>query len=246
METRSVKRLGELLLRESLISVEQLDKALEDQSTTGSSLGSSLVKLGYISESDLMEFLSRQFGVPAVDPTKLDIDQKIIELIPSQMIQKYLLVPIALKGNTLSIAMADPSNHFIIDDIRFLTRKNIQVNVATESSIIAVIQQHFDPSTSLEDVIGSMDDEEIDVVSMTDDFDLDSVENEAEQAPVVKLVNLILMDAIKKGASDIHIEPYEKMFRVRFRIDGVLYEIMKPPLKLKNALISRIKIMSRL
>ena len=246
METRSVKRLGELLLRESLISVEQLEKALEDQSTSGSSLGSSLVKLGFINESDLMEFLSRQFGVPAVDPTKLDIDQKIIEIIPSHMIQKYLLVPIALKGNTLSIAMADPSNHFIIDDIRFLTRKNIQVNVATESSIISVIQQYFDPSTSLEDVIGNMDDDDIDVVSMTDDFDLDSVENEAEQAPVVKLVNLILMDAIKKGASDIHIEPYEKMFRVRFRIDGVLYEIMKPPLKLKNALISRIKIMSRL
>ncbi len=246
METRSVKRLGELLLRESLISVEQLEKALEDQSTSGSSLGSSLVKLGYISESDLMDFLSRQFGVPAVDPTKIDIDQKIIDLIPSHMIQKYLLVPIALKGNTLSIAMADPSNHFIIDDIRFLTRKNIQVNVATESSIISVIQQYFDPSTSLEDVIGDMDDDEIDVVSMTDDFDLDAVEDEAEQAPVVKLVNLILMDAIKKGASDIHIEPYEKMFRVRFRIDGVLYEIMKPPLKLKNALISRIKIMSRL
>ncbi len=246
METRSVKRLGELLLRESLISVEQLEKALEDQSTSGSSLGSSLVKLGYINESDLMDFLSRQFGVPAVDPTKIDIDKKIVELIPSHMIQKYLLVPIALKGNTLSIAMADPSNHFIIDDIRFLTRKNIQVNVATESSIIAVIQEYFDPSTSLEDVIGSMDDDDIDVVSVTDDFDIDSVENEAEQAPVVKLVNLILMDAIKKGASDIHIEPYEKMFRVRFRIDGVLYEIMKPPLKLKNALISRIKIMSRL
>ncbi len=246
MEKRSVKRLGELLVRESLITADQLEKALQDQSASGSTLGASLVKFGYITEADLMDFLSRQFGVPAVDPSKLQIDKKIIDLIPSHMIQRYLLVPIYLKGNVLSIAMADPSNHFIIDDIRFLTRKNVQVNVATESSIMSVIQTYFDPGTSLEEVIGDFSDDDIDVISMTDDYDIDALEDEAEQAPVVKLVNLILMDAIKKGASDIHIEPYEKTFRVRFRIDGVLYEIMKPPLKLKNALISRIKIMSRL
>lgn len=247
MESRNVKRLGELLVRESLLTSEQLEKALEDMSISRNMLGTSLVKLGFITEPDLMEFLSRQFGVPAVDPSKLDIDRKVLELIPLHMIQKYMIVPFSLSGNVLSIAMADPSNHFIIDDIRFLTRKNVQVNVATESSITEVIGKHFDSSTSFEDVMESFEeDDDIDVVSIQDELDIDSLESEAEQAPVVKLVNLILMDAIKKGASDVHIEPYEKTFRVRFRIDGVLYEIMKPPLKLKNALISRIKIMSRL
>jgi type IV pilus assembly protein PilB len=193
-----------------------------------------------------MEFLSKQFGVPSTDPSKLDVDPDVIEMIPGNIVQKYKIVPISLEGQTLTIAMMDPSNIFIIDDIKFLTRKNIRVTVATESSIKSAMDRFYDAGAALEDVMQEFDEDGVDVVEGADDLDLGELESAAEQAPVVKLVNLILVDAIKKAASDIHIEPYEKSFRVRYRIDGVLYEVMKPPMKLKNALISRVKIMSRL
>ena len=193
-----------------------------------------------------MEFLSKQFGVPSTDPSKLDVDSDVIEMIPGNIVQKYKIVPISLEGQTLTIAMVDPSNIFIIDDIKFLTRKNIRVTVATETSIKSAMDRFYDAGASLEDVMSEFDEEGVDVVESSEDLDLGELESAAEQAPVVKLVNLILVDAIKKMASDIHIEPYEKSFRVRYRIDGVLYEVMKPPMKLRNALLSRIKIMSRL
>ncbi len=240
------KKLGNFLVREGLITAEQLESALQEQKANGGMLGSNLVKMGFIEEAELMEFLSKQFGVPSTDPSKLDVDNEVIEMIPANIVQKYKIVPISLEGQTLTIAMVDPSNIFIIDDIKFLTRKNIRVTVATESSIKLAMDRFYDAGASLEDVMSEFDEEGVDVVDSAEELDLTELESAAEQAPVVKLVNLILVDAIKKMASDIHIEPYEKSFRVRYRIDGVLYEVMKPPMKLKNALISRLKIMSRL
>ena len=240
------QKLGNFLVREGLITSEQLEKALQEQKTNGGMLGSNLVRMGYIEEAELMEFLSKQFGVPSTDPCKLDVDPDVIEMIPGNIVQKYRIVPISLEGQTLTIAMVDPSNIFIIDDIKFLTRKNIRVTVATESSIKSAMDRFYDAGAALEDVMQEFDEDGVDVVQGSEDLDLGELESAAEQAPVVKLVNLILVDAIKKAASDIHIEPYEKSFRVRYRIDGVLYEVMKPPMKLKNALISRVKIMSRL
>ena len=240
------KKLGNFLVREGLITAEQLENALQEQKANGGMLGSNLVKMGYLEEAELMEFLSKQFGVPSTDPSKLDVDTEVIEMIPGNIVQKYKIVPISLEGQTLTIAMVDPSNIFIIDDIKFLTRKNIRVTVATESSIKLALDRFYDAGASLEDVMSEFDEEGVDVVEAGDNLDLSELESAAEQAPVVKLVNLILVDAIKKMASDIHIEPYEKSFRVRYRIDGVLYEVMKPPMKLKNALISRLKIMSKL
>ena len=240
------QKLGNFLVREGLITPEQLENALQEQKANGGMLGSNLVKMGYIEEAELMEFLSKQFGVPSTDPSKLDVDPEVIEMIPGNIVQKYKIVPISLEGQTLTIAMVDPSNIFIIDDIKFLTRKNIRVTVATESSIKSAMDRFYDAGAALEDVMSEFDEDGVDIVDSAEDLDLGELESAAEQAPVVKLVNLILVDAIKKMASDIHIEPYEKSFRVRYRIDGVLYEVMKPPMKLKNALISRIKIMSRL
>ncbi|MCG6917088.1 MAG: type IV-A pilus assembly ATPase PilB [Deltaproteobacteria bacterium] len=240
------QKLGNFLVREGLITPEQLENALQEQKANGGMLGSNLVRMGYIEEAELMEFLSKQFGVPSTDPSKLDVDPDVIEMIPGNIVQKYRIVPISLEGQTLTIAMVDPSNIFIIDDIKFLTRKNIRVTVATESSIKSAMDRFYDAGAALEDVMQEFDEDGVDVVEGSEDLDLGELESAAEQAPVVKLVNLILVDAIKKAASDIHIEPYEKSFRVRYRIDGVLYEVMKPPMKLKNALISRVKIMSRL
>jgi type IV pilus assembly protein PilB len=240
------QKLGNFLVREGLITPEQLENALQEQKANGGMLGSNLVKMGYIEEAELMEFLSKQFGVPSTDPSKLDVDTDVIEMIPGNIVNKYKIVPISLEGQTLTIAMVDPSNIFIIDDIKFLTRKNIRVTVATESSIKSAMDRFYDAGAALEDVMQEFDEEGVDVVEGSEDLDLGELESAAEQAPVVKLVNLILVDAIKKAASDIHIEPYEKSFRVRYRIDGVLYEVMKPPMKLRNALISRVKIMSRL
>jgi len=240
------QKLGNFLVREGLITPEQLENALQEQKANGGMLGSNLVRMGYIEEAELMEFLSKQFGVPSTDPSKLDVDPDVIEMIPGNIVQKYRIVPISLEGQTLTIAMVDPSNIFIIDDIKFLTRKNIRVTVATESSLKSAMDRFYDAGAALEDVMQEFDEDGVDVVEGSEDLDLGELESAAEQAPVVKLVNLILVDAIKKAASDIHIEPYEKSFRVRYRIDGVLYEVMKPPMKLKNALISRVKIMSRL
>jgi len=243
----STKKIGELLLQEGLISQEQLSRALEDQNQSGERVGAALIKLGYIGEDVLAEFIARQFHVPQVNLSKLTIPREVITIIPLDISQKYQAVPFGLMGNTLNVAMADPGNLFVVDDIRFLTRKSIQIHVASESIIKKTIAQFYAADESIDDVLGMLRDEvDVDVVEAAEDVDLSFLEDAAEQAPVVKLVNHILMDAIRKQASDIHIEPYEKALRVRFRIDGVLYETMKPPYALKNALVSRLKIMSRL
>jgi type IV pilus assembly protein PilB len=241
------KKIGELLLQEGLLTPEQLNEALEEQGRTGERIGATLIKLGMLTEDTLVEFIGKQFNVPLVNISKLVIPKDIITLIPQDVAQKYQAIPFGRMGNTLHIAMADPGNLFVIDDLRFLTRKNVQVHVASEKAIKRVLAQQETQNDSLEDVLGMLKDEvDVDLVQATEEMDLSFLEDAAEQAPVVKLVNHILMDAIRKQASDIHIEPYEKALRVRYRIDGVLYEMMRPPIQLKNALTSRLKIMSRL
>ncbi|MHC1724671.1 MAG: type IV-A pilus assembly ATPase PilB [Syntrophobacteraceae bacterium] len=242
------KKIGELLVQEGLISAEQLSTALEEQEKSGDRIGAALIKLGLIGSDTLLEFIAKQFQVPQINISKVSIPKDVITLIPLDIMLKYQAVPFGLMGNTLHVAMSDPGNLFVIDDMRFLTRKNIQVHVASDNIIKKVISDHHaEEDSSLDDVLGMLKEEvEFDLVQTTEEMDLSFLEDAAEQAPVVKLVNLILMDAIRKQASDIHIEPYEKTLRVRLRIDGVLYEAMRPPVQLKNAIISRIKIMSRL
>ena len=240
-------RIGELLLREKLISAEQLKKAIEEQKKGGGRLGFNLTKLGFISEKDLTVFLSKQYGIPTVDLTTQEIDPEIVKLIPEDVAQKYQVIPVSRTGSTLVVAMADPSNIFAIDDIKFLTGYNVEPLVASDAQIKAAIEKHYEtPEMGLEGVLTEFDESEMEVVKEEEEIDLSDLKKAVEEAPVVKLVNLILTDAIKKGASDIHIEPYEKAFRVRYRIDGILQEVMKPPMKLKNAIVSRVKIMSNL
>ncbi|OGU12883.1 MAG: type IV-A pilus assembly ATPase PilB [Geobacteraceae bacterium GWC2_58_44] len=244
-----VSRLGELLVGNNLISKEQLKQALAEQKAAGGQLrlGSILVRDSLISEADLTSFLSKQYGVPTINLADYDVEPSVIKIIPAEVAHKYQIVPVNRAGSTLIIAMSDPSNIFAIDDIKFMTGYNVEVVVVAESSIKGAIDKLYDQSASLADVMNDLDSmEEFEVMGEEDDVDLSSLERATEDAPVVKLVNLILTDAIKKKASDIHVEPYERTFRVRYRIDGILYEVMKPPMKLKNAITSRIKIMSEL
>ncbi len=240
-------RIGELLVREKLITHEQLKNALEEQKKSGGRLGYNLTKLGYISEENLTAFLSRQYGIPTIDLSAQEIDSEVLKLIPEDVAQKYQILPVSRTGSTLVVAMADPSNIFAIDDIKFLTGYNVEPLVASDAAIKTTIDKLYEaPDLGLEGVLNEFDEGEMEVVKEEDEVDLMDLKKAVEDAPVVKLVNLILTDAIRRGASDIHIEPYEKSFRVRYRVDGVLSEVMKPPMKLKNAIVSRIKIMSNL
>jgi type IV pilus assembly protein PilB len=241
-------RIGELLVRENLLSSEQLLKAREEAAAKGKRLGAQITALGFMNEDELTEFVAKQYGVPAINLDEFEIDPEVLALIPEDVANKHNVVPINRAGSTLILATADPSNIFALDDIKFLTGYNITPVVASEEAIRKAIEIYYaaPEETLLDDVMAGFDDADIDFVSGDDEEDASELAREAEDAPVVKLVNLILTDAIKKNASDIHIEPYEKSFRVRYRIDGVLYEQMRPPLKLKNALTSRVKIMSEL
>ncbi|ACD95369.1 type IV-A pilus assembly ATPase PilB [Trichlorobacter lovleyi] len=241
-------RLGDILVKNNIITSEQLSAALQEQKMSGgqSKLGSILVKQGLIKEPDLVSFLSRQYGVPTICLAEYEIDPAVIKIIPPEVVQKYNLIPVNRAGSTLIVAVSDPSNLFAIEDIKFMTSYNVEMVVTGESDIKGAIDKYYDQSASLADVMDNLDMEDLELVDTEEEVDVSSLERATEDAPVVKLVNLILMDAIKKKASDIHIEPYEKTFRVRYRIDGVLYEVMKPPMKLKNAITSRIKIMAEL
>lgn len=241
-------RIGELLLREQLITTDQLKKAIDEQKKNGGRLGYNLTRLGFITEKDLTGFLSRQYGIPTIDLSSHEVDHEIVKLIPEDVAQKYQVIPVNRTGSTLVVAMADPSNIFAIDDIKFLTGYNVEPLVSSDASIKAAIEKYYEASEmgGLEGVLTEFDEAEMEVVQDEEEVDLSDLKKAVDDAPVVKLVNLILTDAIKKGASDIHIEPYEKTFRVRYRVDGVLHEVMKPPIKLKNAIVSRIKIMSQL
>jgi type IV pilus assembly protein PilB len=242
-------RLGQMLVNAKLITDDQLQKALAMQQKEGGRLGSNLVKLGFIDEDELVSFLSRQYGIPAVNLADLEIDPNLCKLIPNDTVQKYQIMPISRTGATITVAMVDPSNVFALDDIKFMTGYNVEPVIASEATIKASINKYYDSAEALQDVMAILGDGTDDVDIMADDSDdvnLGDLKEAVEDAPVVKLVNLILSDAVAKGASDIHIEPYEKAFRVRYRIDGVLYETMQPPMRMRAALTSRMKIMAEL
>jgi len=245
-------RLGELLTKASLITQDQLKEALRVQKEGGGGkLGETLIKLGFVSEEDITECLSQQFGVPSINLTHFEIDAGVIKLIPADVARKYNILPVNKTGATITIAMADPTNVFAMDDIKFMTGYNVEPVVASELGIKAAIDNYYGTTSSMElkkvmEDLQTAESADLEVLEETEEMDVEALRDESEEAPVVKLCNLILTDAIKRGASDIHIEPYEKEYRVRFRIDGILYEIMNPPLKLKDAMTSRMKILSKL
>src|ERR671919_176070 len=244
-------RLGELLTKAGLISQDQLKEALKVQKESGSKLGETLIKLAFVTEEDITECLSQQFGVPSINLAHFEIDPSVIKLIPADVARKYNILPVNKTGATITIAMADPTNVFAMDDIKFMTGYNVEPVVASELGIKAAIDSYYGSASSLElkkvmEDLQQTEAADLEVLEDEEELDVEALADSAEEAPVVKLCNLILTDAIKRGASDIHIEPYEKEYRVRFRIDGILYEIMNPPLKLKDAMTSRMKILSKL
>jgi type IV pilus assembly protein PilB len=244
-------RLGEILVKDKLITQEQLRQALDYQKQHGGRLGSCLVKLSLVGDEDITAVLSRQYGVPSINLKFYEVDPTVIKLIPQDTAVRYQIVPLSRVGSTLTIAMTDPTNVFAMDDIKFMTGFNVEPVVASESAIGEAIRKFYGEVESvqaLDKVMKDLAGEEADLelTSEEEQMDLATLERAAEEAPIIKLVNLILTDAVKRGASDIHIEPYEKELRVRFRIDGVLQTAMTPPLKLKDVITSRVKIMSKL
>ena len=247
------RRLGDLLVKEGLINQEQLQRALADQKGSNEKLGSILVRLDLINEDQLIAFLSKQYGIPSITVTQLDVDAEVIKLVPAQIARKYEVLPIKRAGNQLTLAMADPTNVFAVDDVGFMTNLQVVPVVASQGAIRKAIDRLYEAQTGgLADVISEMDTAlaDVEVVEGEEEqwakADIFELKESADEPPVVRLVNMILVDAIRRGASDIHLEPYEKVFRVRFRIDGVLHEIMTPPKRLEAALTSRVKIMSSL
>ncbi len=267
-------RIGELLLKEKRITQDQLQQALDHQKAAGGKLGFNLVKMGFVKDEEITALLSKQYGVPSINLTQFDIDPGVIKLIPAETAQKYQIVPLSRAGATLTIAMTDPTNVFAMDDIKFMTGYNVEPVVASEIAVVDAIQKYYpavakvaapkavkEPSVSLpnvstleiatkglEELQASLDTDasDVEVLEELQEISADALARQGEEAPVVRLVNVVLMSAIQKGASDIHIEPYEKELRVRYRIDGILYNIMSPPMKFRDAISSRIKIMSKL
>src|SRR5467141_260473 len=245
-------RLGEILLKESLITQEQLQKALEFQRANGGKLGSCLTKMGFITDDDITGVLSRQYGVPSINLKFYEIDPNVIKLIPQDTALRYQVVPLSRVGSVLTIAMTDPTNVFAMDDIKFMTGFNVEPVVASESAIGEAIGRfygggnasHEELSNLMKDLVD--EDQELELAADEQELDAASLEKAAEEAPIIKLVNLILTDSVKRGASDIHVEPYETEMRVRFRVDGVLQTVMNPPMKLRDAITSRMKIMAKL
>jgi type IV pilus assembly protein PilB len=244
-------RLGEILLKESLITQEQLTKALDFQRTNGGKLGSCLTRLGFITDDDITGVLSRQYGVPSINLKFYEIDPNVIKLIPQDTALRYQVIPLSRVGSVLTIAMTDPTNVFAMDDIKFMTGFNVEPVVASESAIGEAITRFYGGSDADSEELSKMmkdlvEDEELELAAEEAELDAASLEKAAEEAPIIKLVNLILTDSVKRGASDIHLEPYETEMRVRFRVDGMLQTVMSPPLRLKDAMTSRIKIMAKL
>ena len=245
-------RLGEILIKENLITSDQLRQALEHQKASGGRLGTCLMKLGFISDDEITGVLSRQYGVPSINLKYYEVDAAVIKLIPQDTAVRYQIVPLSRVGSTLTIAMTDPTNVFAMDDIKFMTGFNVEPVVASETAIAEAISKFYGEAHSEEELTKVMKDltgeegADLELASEEQEMNLAELERMAEEAPIIKLVNLILTDAVKRGASDIHIEPYEKEVRVRFRIDGILQAVMTPPMKLRDAIISRIKIMAKL
>ncbi len=243
-------RLGELLIREGLLTREQLGKALQEQVVNGHRLGLTLVKMGLVPETSVVKILARQHRMPAVDLARFEVDPKLLKLIPADLASKHTVLPLKRDGRQLTVAIADPTNLGVVDDLKFITRYDIVPVLAGEYSMRAAIEKHYEGTdiqmqSLLQDISGDDDDVEL-LQSQEVEADVSVLAAQVEEAPVVKLINAILIDAVQKGASDIHFESFEHELRVRYRIDGALQEIMKPPMKMKAALISRFKIMSSL
>ncbi len=250
-------RIGELLLKERRITPEQLQEALTYQKSHGGKVGSALVKLGYVRDDDITALLSRQYGVPSINLSQFEIDASIVKLIPAETAQKYQVVPLARAGATLTIAMTDPTNVFAMDDIKFMTGYNVEPVVASESAVQEALSRYYaaakvnEPSalemaSRVLDEMPAVSDGDVEVLEDLEEISVDALMKQGEEAPVIRLVNVLLMSAIQKGASDIHIEPYEKEYRIRYRIDGVLYNVMSPALKFRDAIASRLKILAKL
>ena len=259
-------RIGELLLKEKRITPDQLQKALNHQKANGGKLAHNLATLGFVKDEEITALLSRQYGVPSINLGQFEIDPVILRLIPADTAQKYEIIPLSRSGATLTIAMTDPTNVFALDDIKFMTGYNVEPVIASETAVLAAIQKYYPatakqvqaaspsgPSTlevasrGLEELQASLEaSDDVEVLEELEEISVEALARQGEEAPVVRLVNVVLMSAIQKGASDIHIEPYEKELRVRYRIDGILYNIMSPPMKFRDAISSRIKIMSKL
>jgi type IV pilus assembly protein PilB len=260
-------RIGELLLKEKRITPEQLQEALNYQRQNGGKLGFNLIKLGYVKDDEITALLSKQYGVPSIALGQFDVDASVVKLVPAETAQKYQIVPLSRSGATLTIAMTDPTNVFAMDDIKFMTGYNVEPVVASETAVVDAIQKYYGrapgstngssassggasalevASKALEEMPALGDAGDVEVLEEFEEISVEALAKQGEEAPVIKLVNVILMSAIQKGASDIHIEPYEKELRVRYRIDGLLYNIMQPPMKFRDAITSRIKIMSKL
>jgi type IV pilus assembly protein PilB len=249
-------KLGEILIREKIISSEQLKQALEFQKTSGGRLGNALVKLGFLSDDEVTAVLSRQYGVPSINLAYFEVDPGVIKLIPMETSMKYQILPLSRVGSSLTVAMVDPTNVFAMDDIKFMTGFNIEPVVASETAIVDAIKKHYgtvedvERKKEIEEIVSFIDEGQAESVELEAEdestLNLAALEKAAEEAPVIKLVNYILTDAVKRGASDIHMEPYEKEYRVRYRVDGMLQTMMNPPNKLRDAIISRVKIMAKL
>ena len=241
-------KLGDILVREGLISPDQLRKALGEQKSTGMRLGYTLVKLGFVDETEVTKMLARQYRMPAVDLSRFEVDPKILKLLPPDIATKYTVLPLKREGRTLTIAIADPNNVTAIEDIKFITRCDIFPVIAGEYTLRNAIDRYYQQSDAqLQELLKGVEAAEEDLEVVEDQMDEEvKAQDLADDAPVVKLINGLLSDAVKRGASDVHIESFEHELRVRYRIDGVLHEVMKPPVKMKAALISRVKIMAQL
>jgi type IV pilus assembly protein PilB len=249
MVVAAAERIGDMLVRDSLVSREQLDKALVDARTNGTRVGYSLVKLGFIAEQDLALALARQHHVPAVDLERVKLDPKLVKLIPAEVALKHLVVPVRRVGSKLTVAVADPGEIGVLEDLKFITRFEIEPVIAGEFTLRRIVEREYDSADErISDLLRQFEDgSDIEVLEeQEEEFSVGALQAQVEEAPVVKLINGILNDAVGRGASDIHFECYEREIRVRYRVDGVLTEIMRPPVKMKSALISRFKILADL
>jgi len=246
------RRLGDLLVADGLLTAEQLKKALAEQKGSPEKIGSVLVRLNFVNEDQLIGFLSRQYGVPSITLAQLDIESDVLKLVPAPIARKYEVIPVRKMGNSLALAMADPTNVFALDDISFMTNLQVLPLVASQTAIKKAIDRNYESKTeAISTVLLDMQTDlgNVEVVEDGEEgakVDVFELKESADEAPVVKLVNMVLVDAIQKGASDIHFESYEKIFRIRFRMDGVLHEMLAPPKRLESAILSRLKIMSNL
>src|SRR5262249_19984498 len=237
--------IAQQLIEARLIDQAGLAKAQQQQKQLGGSLSANLVKSGAITEEALLEFLSRHYGVPSVDLRNIEPDPALTKLLPADVATRFMALPVARSGRRLVVALANPNNIFAIDDIKFITGYDVEARVGTEATIKKCLDRAYDSAGTMADVMKGIE-EDLSVVEEEESPDVDAALSAADEAPIVKLVNSLIADAVRKGASDIHIEPYEKLMRVRFRIDGVMQEMMAPPFKFKAAIISRLKIMAEL